>query len=328
MPIELIGKAIECSRRMTGFYSLDRAFMNHRGDLGIPVGIGWEIFGLNHVGKSTLTYGLAGMIANPGGIVLSDFEGFDPQFMTKILQTSGFDGKVNILGEVEDEDQLDGLITTLRTDEYSVGIVDSIGAISPIAEQDGDIGDANMGRRALILAQFIRKALHLLRFSTSPKTIFMVNHWYPKIGSRGYDSPGGEVKKYLASVRVLLKRREEFPDGSYILEGKVAKNRWGFGDRTFNIFVLAGIGLHKGLSAMYDGMILGKVDRKKNVKIGDQNMGFLKNIVEKAKDGDDEFFAPFIELLENSTDILDMGEDVASDDVTNEDVDDDNNHGG
>jgi hypothetical protein len=104
-------------------------------------------------------------------------------------------------------------------------------------------------------------------------------------------------------VRILLKRQEDFPDGSYVLEGKVVKNRWGYRDRIFYIFMLAGKGIHKGLTAMYDGIILGKVERKKSIKIGETNMGFLKNIIEKAQEGNEEYFQPFYDVLKGDEDV-------------------------
>jgi hypothetical protein len=182
-----------------------------------------------------------------------------------------------------------------------VGIVDSVGAISPISEAEGDLGAANMGRRALIMAQFTRKSLKLLRDSN--KVIFMINHSYPVIGGRGSESPGGEVKKYLASIRIQVRRKyvkgkyEEFPDGSYILEGTIKKNRWGYKDRTFNLFVLAGKGVHLGLTAMYDCVALKKATKDKVIKIGDTSFGRLKEIVDKAQEGNDEFFIPFFDAL-------------------------------
>lgn len=321
MTIEIEGNFPETKRVITGFYSLDRAFIGVPNDvgetkLGVPIGHGYEIFGVNHVGKSSFTYSLAGIIAREQkeNIALCDFEGFDPLLLTRLLEGVDYSGKVKAIREEKDEDQLAEMVHLLNKD-CAVGILDSIGAISPISEQAGDLGEANMGRRAFILAQFVRKALHVFRFSKVPRTILMVNHWYPKIGTRGYDSPGGESKKFLASVRILLKREEEFPDGSYVLKGEVKKNRWGYKDREFHVFMLVGKGLHTGLTAMWDGMMLGKVSRKTVVKIGDENMGRLAEIVKKAKAGETEFFDPFFEILKSheTEDITDE-EEVVEDD--------------
>ena len=74
---------------------------------------------------------------------------------------------------------------------------------------------------------------------------------------------------------------------------------WGYKDRQFWLFVLAGKGIHKGLTAMYDGIQLGLVNRKRVISIGEQKFGYLKDVVEKAQAGNDEFFESFFEVLRN-----------------------------
>jgi hypothetical protein len=163
------------------------------------------------------------------------------------------------------------------------------------------------------MAQFTRKALKILR--TETKTIFMINHAYPRIGGRGMDTPGGEVKKYLTSMRISVKRRylknkyEEFPDGSYIIEGEVIKNRWGLKDKCFHLFVLAGYGIHVGLTAMYDLIDLGLVERGRSMKMDGVSFGTLKDVIMKAHDGNEKFFIPFIEKLSNQTITAPVSED-------------------
>ena len=306
MTINILGDAPTIRRLETGLYSFDRAFENQKGEIGFPMGKGLEIYGPTNCGKSTIVYGLSGIIANyeEKNIALADLEGLDPDFLITVLENSGFDRDVQYIQKEDDEEVLDTLVHFLRDPKYGIGILDSIGAISPISEQEGAIGEANMGRRAKILAQFTRKCLKILRNPDAP-TIFMINHAYPRIGGKGVDTPGGEVKKYLASMRVQVKRKyykgkyEEFPDGSYIIEGLVVKNRWGYKDRNFWLFVLAGKGIHKGLTAMYDGIQLGLVDRKRVISIQGETFGYLKDVVTKAQEGDDEFFEPFFEVLRN-----------------------------
>lgn len=306
--MEIIGTTSHVQRICTGLYSFDHAFINQKGEIGFPIGKGVEIYGSTHCGKSTITYGFAGMIARilKKDIALADFEGFDPDFLTTVLQSTGFDGKIFCIQEDDDETALDLLLTTLRKSDYCVGIVDSIGAISPVAEAEGDLGESNMGRRAFLIAQFTRKALKILR-SPDSKTIFMINHAYPRIGGRGMDTPGGEVKKYLTSLRISVKRRylknkyEEFPDGSYIIEGDVIKNRWGLKDKSFHLFVLAGYGIHVGLTAMYDLIDMGLVERGRTMKMDGVSFGSLKDVIMKAHDGNEKFFIPFIEKLANQT---------------------------
>jgi len=308
MAINIIGDAPTIKRLETGLWSFDRAFENRAGEIGFPLGKSLEMFGPTYCGKSTIIYGLAGLIASAQErkIALADLEGFDPDFLITVLENSGYSGDIQYIQKETDEEVLDELIHFMREDDYCVGILDSIGAISPIAEQEGAIGEASMGRRAKLLAQFSRKAIKILRQrKENAPSIFMVNHAYPRIGGKGMDTPGGEVKKYLNSMRVQVKRRffkgkyEEFPDGSYIIEGLVIKNRWGYKDRKFWLVVLAGKGIHKGLTAMYDGIQLGIVGRKKVITIGDESFGYLKNIFEEAQKGNDKFFKPFFKILED-----------------------------
>ena len=327
MTVNILGDAPKITRQVTGLYSFDRAFINKNGDIGFPIGIGAEIFGATHIGKSTLTYGLAGIIANAQekNIALADFEGFDPDFLVSVLDNVKFAGNVQYLQNKDDEVTLDSLIVYLYKDDYSVGILDSVGSISPISEASGDLGDANMGRRAFLMAQFSRKGLHLLREKPG-KTIFVINHYYPTIGGRGGDTPGGEVKKFLLSVRIHVKRKfvkgkyEEYPDGSYIIEGVVKKNRWGFKDRTFNLFVLAGKGIHLGLTAMYDCVILKKATKDKVIRIGNTSFGHLKDVVEQAQQGNDAFFMPFFEALNTNNN----EETISSEEDENGNIEDNN----
>jgi len=299
--IEIITDVDPIPRVETGFYSFDRAFTGANDeDIGMPYGTGYEIFGQTGVGKSTFCYSISGLLSkliDNDTIGIGDLEGFSRDYLRIVLQHSGFEGKVKIIRKAKDEEMLEALLDVLTEQENTVGILDSIGAISPISEKDSEIGSANMGKRAYILAQFVRKLLPYTReFNT---TLFGINHWYPRIGSYGWATPGGEVKKYIMTIRILLKQKEQFDDGSYVLEGQVYKNRWGKSDKKFHLFSLAGKGLHKGMTAIIDGANVNKcpITRSTTVKIGDESYGYLSNIIKEAQDGNDEFFEPFLEAI-------------------------------
>lgn len=315
MAINILGDAPTIKRLETGLYSFDKAFENRKGEIGFPLGKGLEVFGPTNCGKSTIVYGLAGLIASKTEkyIALADLEGFDPDFLTTVLENAKFSGNVQYIQKGTDEEVLDSLAHFLRDNEYCVGILDSIGAISPLAEQKGKIGEANYGRRAFLMAQFCRKAIKIIRDEgEDAPTVFMINHAYPRIGGLGINTPGGEAKKYLASIRIQVKRvyyknkYEEYPDGSYVIEGLIDKNRWGFKGRKFWLFVLSGKGIHLGLTALYDAYRLELLTINRNVvKIDDQSFGHLKKIIQKAQDGNDEFFEPFFEVLRNQEQVDD-----------------------
>ena len=305
MTIEVIGSYPPITRLQTGFYSLDRAFINDLGEIGVPVGHCWEIFGTSHTGKSTFAYSLSGILATlqKKNIVLCDFEGLDQLFLTRILKGVNFSGKVNLAIDKEDEDQIEKMMTLLAQKEYSIAILDSISAISPLSEVKSELGEANMGRRAFLMAQLSRKALHMFRFSKEPKTLLMINHWVPKIGSRGYQAPGGEIKSFLATTRILLKRDppQGFPDGSYVLEGEVKKNRWGFRNRKFHVFMLAARGMHPGLSALWDCVALKKATCKNYTVTMNDESEKLSVYVKGAHEGNDEIFGCFYKALAENT---------------------------
>lgn len=303
--IKITGETPEFRRIQTGWYSFDNALADQT-DTGYPLGQILEIYGSEGVGKTTIVHSLAGVLAREtnSNIAIADFEGINTKLMIANLEAQRFEGEVHRIQNVEDEKVLQDLLSRVKNKDYSVGILDAVGSISPVAETSGDLGDANMGRRANLVGQFSRRANHIL-LNNETKSFILINHQHPAIGYMGTTQPGGMTKKYAASIRIAISRmrrknREEvYPDGSYIIKGKVVKNRWGLEDREFNLFVLAGKGVHKGLTAMYDGVVLKLVDKERTIKIGEQNFGSLKEILAHAQDGDEEYFQPFYQVLEN-----------------------------
>jgi len=259
MTVKVTGSLHEVQRIITGMYSFDYAFENDRGDIGFPIGTVVEIYGPSGIGKTTTVLSLAGILANTKqqDIGFIDLEGFDPRTMTVILESVGFDGEIHCIAEMDDETALEKLTTLVQNKKqnFGVGILDSIGAISPIEEASNKLGAANMGRRGRLLAQFSRRMVKTIRDNPKYPVYIMINHQYPILGGRGFAPPGGDAKKYLSWVQIQLKRTKMFPDGSYVLEGKIKKNRYGYEQRLFYWFVLAGKGIHVGLTAVWDGVV-------------------------------------------------------------------------
>lgn len=287
-----------------GLWSFDRAFAGYDGEVGLPLDALVELSGPSTSGKSTSIYSLAGIFASylHGNIALVDLEGFNPEYMISILSHTSFEGNIVFCNGQNDEKSLDNLVEAMFK-WCNVGILDSIAAISPLAEEEGDLGEANMGRRAKLMAQLSRKSVHMMNNSTSPKLIFMNNHQNPMIGMpKAVLTPGGVVKNYICTAIVRIKRKEEFKDGSYILEGKIMKNRYGYKGRVFYIFVLVGYGIHPGLTALYEGILLEKVKREREViSINGTSYGRLGDIVTKrAREANQDFFIPFHEILKDT----------------------------
>ena len=301
-------------RHITGLYSFDRAFEPAGGQLGMPLGTGYEVYGAPSTGKSTWSHSMAGIIAGQlsTNIHISDLEGFDAGHLANILSYLKYKGDVHLGHQGKDEkilgDFADVFLGRAGLElKYGIGVLDSIAAISPVAEKEGDFGSANYGRRAVLMGMLSRRLLPTIHPRTigSENVYFLTNHWYPKIGGTKYqyESPGGNVKNYLCGIRIHLKRNgKPFDDNSYRLIGRPDKNRYGITKKQFTVFVKAGIGIHPGLTAMFECIDLNLATSGKSVKIGDKSFGFRKKIIEKEWQ-DDEFFQPFYAVLkENEND--------------------------
>jgi len=294
-------------RHLTGLYSFDHAFETAKGELGMPIGLGYEVFGAKSVGKSTFCYSLLSILGKDleTNVVLSDLEGFDAGHFGNILRHNQYTGNVYLNHQGTDEEIMerfeDIFLGRSKLElEYTIGMLDSIAAISPLAERESELGAANYGRRATIMGQFARRLLPTVhpRKTGSENIYFLTNHWYPKVGGSKYEyhSPGGNIKDYLCGVQLHLKRQEIFSDKSYLLKGTLYKNRYGFHKTEFQVLMKTGVGIHRGLTAMFDAFKLEKAKRGKTIKIGDESFGYLKNIMLNEWEND-EFFQPFYNVL-------------------------------
>lgn len=300
--VKIVGNIHALDRVVTGLWSFDLAF--NPKTPGYPMRSINEVFGPTHCGKSTITYSLSGIIASKlsGSVALADFEGFDPNFISSVYDSVGFaDGQVFIASGKTDEETLDDLVQKVRKDAI-VGILDSVGAISPISEQEGEIGDANMGRRAKAIAQFSRKAVNVLLENGRSPALFCINHVHPNLGMVGTSTPGGKTLEYLAHIRTRLKQVEMFKDGlAYHVKGTVVKNKFGPKNGEFNLVVVSGRGVHPGLTALIDCVTAKMVEVKNGVvRVGEEKHGRFSGYLQGAIDGKDEMFDVFHQLLQGA----------------------------
>jgi energy-coupling factor transporter ATP-binding protein EcfA2 len=123
MTINIIGSAPSVNRIETGLYTFDHAFENRNSDIGFPLGKGIEVYGPTNCGKSTIVYGLSGIIASEQEryIALADLEGFDPDFLITVLENAGYSGDLQYIQDENDEDVLDKLIVFMKDNNYCVG---------------------------------------------------------------------------------------------------------------------------------------------------------------------------------------------------------------
>lgn len=300
MPIQVTGQIPRKARLITGWTSFDRAFMNRAGEIGLPLYKLYEMFGPQGVGKTTIATCIAAKINSASTIEYGDLEGQDADYVKNLLEIQKFTGTLNWLFEEQDEVLLDKIAASLQREETACAILDSIGAISPIAERQSSFADTNMGRRAQLLAKFTRSAVYQLRMRQSPAVCFMLNHQLAVIGSKFPMTltPGGDVKKFLCGVRIKFKIDEKFDDDSYTVRVIVEKNRMGFSGREAKLFILAGEGVHTGMTAVIDCIDLKIAKKERTIELDGKSYGYLKNLIGYAGMNDPEPFVPFLAALQ------------------------------
>ena len=314
MPIEMIGDYPEIDHVPTGLFTLDRA-LGGKEQVGMPDRSIYEIYGYEHSGKSTLAYFLIGLYANHHTIDLCDLEGCDKDYVLACLNGAGFDGTVKLIAPVDKvkkaprrhNEMLQETTHDLRADmEVRAVLVDSIGVIIPTAEEDGDLEDANMGRRAKLVAQFSRRCASHLMTRPEPAIVIATNHEMPILGGHGNTTPGGTSMKFLSGCRLCIRKKEELsigPDDKKVLmavqmRGDVAKLRYGGEGRKFSVVNLLGTGINRDLTALFDCFVLELAVRSTTVKIGKKSVARLSTLIEAAQDGKHEKFDPFYEELQ------------------------------
>lgn len=303
MKINFIGEYPAPARVLTDFPSIDIALDDGKEAQGFPVGINVEMYGNQGIGKTSSAVSLAGVIARKlkGDVAIADFEGQDRGLLESCLTTNGFkDGNVYMLADVTDEKVIDSFLEKMTDKTVKVGILDSIGAISPISELEGSTADSNMGRRAQLIAKLTRRLSHIhAERRNEPAVCFMLNHSPSDLKASMYSipsTPGGKTKDYLSRVRIQLVRINPEYDCGWVLEGRVKKLTFGPSNRIFHVFVLAGKGLHPGMSAVMDCIYGDIATADRNiVKIGSKSYGHINSLSEKWDDPD--AFKPFYDAL-------------------------------
>lgn len=304
----ITGDYPQIERIDTGLYSLNKA-----------LGGGWpmttvELTGFAGVFKSTFAISILSLVAEHYGkkFLLAPIEPADREQLNSILDSMGFTGETHIITEQTDEEMVDKFCELLGQDDYASGLFDSLTAISPIMEMESSSADMNMGRRARLSGVLARKLIHLNRFRTSPVTSILISHVTQSLSmtptNTGSSTSGGEVKKNLSKVRIKAKvvpepTMRDLEENAIVMEGFVEKYNFGRDKMKFQVVVLGGKGIHRGLSAMYDCKTLKLASFGKSITMNGVKYGSMRTIVAKAHAGEDDFFQPFIEALKDPSKI-------------------------
>ncbi len=184
----------------TGSVSLDIALGG-----GVPKGRIVEIYGPESSGKTTLSLHILAEAQKSGGTVgfIDAEHALDPEYAKKI----GVNVEDLILSQPDSGEQALEIVETLvRSNALDIIVVDSVAALTPRAEIDGDMGDAHMGLQARLMSQALRKLTAIV--SKSNTTVIFLNQLRMKLGvmfGNPETTPGGQALKFYSSVRMDIR---------------------------------------------------------------------------------------------------------------------------
>ncbi|MFA5771083.1 MAG: recombinase RecA [Patescibacteria group bacterium] len=276
----------------TGCLSLDMAF----GIGGVPRGRVIEIFGPESSGKTTLAQHIVAEVQKLGGIAaFVDAEhALDPDYAAKI----GVNIKEMLLSQPDSGEQALEIVETLvRSNAVDVIVVDSVAALVPQKEIEGDMGDQHMGLQARLMSQALRKLTAII--GKTKTVVIFINQIRNKIGVF-FGSPetttGGNALKFYCSVRVEVRRAAQIKQGEKIIGNrvkvKIVKNKVAAPFKTCEFDIM----YNEGISVAGDLVDLGvEYDVvKKNgnsYSFGDVKLGVGREIAKKTIKDDKKLLA-------------------------------------
>ncbi|MDD3007144.1 MAG: recombinase RecA [Candidatus Pacebacteria bacterium] len=208
----------------TGSISLDIALGG-----GVPKGRIVEIYGLESSGKTTLTLHVIAEAQKRGDTsAFVDAEhALDPEYAKKI----GVNIKDLIVSQPDSGEQALEIVEALvRSNAVDVIVIDSVAALTPRAEIEGEMGDSHMGLQARLMSQALRKLTGIV--SKSNCTVIFINQIRMKIGvvfGNPETTTGGNALKFYSSVRIEVRKAAQIKQGENIIgnrvKAKVVKNK-------------------------------------------------------------------------------------------------------
>jgi recombination protein RecA len=208
----------------TGSLSLDLALGG-----GVPKGRIIEVYGPESSGKTTLAMHVVAEVQKAGGTAafIDAEHALDPQYAGKI----GVKVDDLLISQPDTGEQaLEIAETLVRSQAVDIIVVDSVAALVPRAEIEGDMGDSHMGLQARLMSQALRKLTAVT--SKSNATVIFINQIRMKIGvmfGNPETTSGGNALKFYSSVRIDIRRAEQIKDGDTVMgnhtRAKIVKNK-------------------------------------------------------------------------------------------------------
>jgi len=258
----------------TGSIGLDMAL----GVNGVPRGRVIEIFGPESSGKTTLALHIVAEAQKKGGIcAFVDAEhALDPEYCKKL----GVKIEELLLSQPDyGEQALDIAESLVRTGKIDVVVIDSVAALTPKDEIEGDVGDYHVGKQARMMSQALRKMTAIV--ARSKTVVIFINQIRMQIGvmfGNPETTPGGKALKFFSSVRLDVRRIAQIKKGEDIVGGrvrvKVVKNKVAPPFRVAELDILNDGGISKSGGLIDVGIELGVLTKKGAfIYFGEQILG-------------------------------------------------------